>query len=371
MAKTKARSRKTASAARPKPAARRTSARPPLAGVRVIDLTRVLAGPVLRHVAGRHGRGGDQDRGARQGRRHARLAALRERRGDLLPLGQPQQEEPHAEHEGARGAGDPPQAAGLGRRGAGELPARHHGAPRLRLRGAPEGQPEARLLLDLGLRRERPRGAPARLRPDRAGRVRRHGHHRLPRRPAGQGGQLDRRPGRGHGRRAGHHAGAAEPREDRARAEGRDRHARRDGLAAHLSGRALPERGRPPRPARQRAPVHRAVRGLQGAGRLHHAGRRQQLAVGPHVPGARPRGSHQGSALRHRGQPRDQPEDPGAAPQRDPGRASRGRVARAAGQGGRARRAHQVGGRGVRERASQGAGHDGLAAASRRRGRSR
>jgi len=45
VAKTKPRSRKTALAARPKPGARRTSARPPLAGVRVIDLTRVLAGP--------------------------------------------------------------------------------------------------------------------------------------------------------------------------------------------------------------------------------------------------------------------------------------------------------------------------------------
>ena len=45
MAKTSARSRKTALASRAKPAARRTSVRPPLAGVRVIDLTRVLAGP--------------------------------------------------------------------------------------------------------------------------------------------------------------------------------------------------------------------------------------------------------------------------------------------------------------------------------------
>jgi crotonobetainyl-CoA:carnitine CoA-transferase CaiB-like acyl-CoA transferase len=45
VAKTRPRSRRTPAAARPKRAARRPSGRPPLAGVRVIDLTRVLAGP--------------------------------------------------------------------------------------------------------------------------------------------------------------------------------------------------------------------------------------------------------------------------------------------------------------------------------------
>ena len=79
-----------------------------------------------------------------------------------------------------------------GRRRAGELPPRHDGAARLRLRHAAAGQSPPRLLLDLGLRRERPRVDRPGLRPHRPGRVGRHGPHGLPRRPARQGGQLDR-----------------------------------------------------------------------------------------------------------------------------------------------------------------------------------
>ena len=116
-------------------------------------------GAVLRHGAGRHGRGGHQDRGARQGRRHAGLAALRGRRGHLLHGGQPQQEEPHPQPQGAGRAGHPARPHRAGRRGARELPPGHDGAPRLRLRGPPQDEPAAHLLLDLRLRRERPGGA--------------------------------------------------------------------------------------------------------------------------------------------------------------------------------------------------------------------
>ena len=173
---------------------------------------------------------------------------------------------------------------------------------------APEGQSTPRLLLDLGLRRERPRVAPARLRPHRAGRVGGHGPDGLPGRPARQGRQLDRRSRRRHGRGAGHHARAARARAHGQGTEGRDRDARRDGLAAHVPGRALLERAAAGPRGAATSTLHRAVRGLPGAGRVPHAGRRQQLALGPRVPRASAaRISIQGSALRHRGQPGDQP----------------------------------------------------------------
>ena len=64
----------------------------PLAGVRVVDLSRVLAGPVLHDGARRPRRGRGQGRAARGRRRDALLGpALRGRRGRLLPVGQPRQ----------------------------------------------------------------------------------------------------------------------------------------------------------------------------------------------------------------------------------------------------------------------------------------
>ncbi len=364
MAKTKTRSRKTASAARPKPAARRTSARPPLAGVRVIDLTRVLAGPFCAMSLG--------DMGA-----------------EVIKIEEP--------GKGDDTRGWPPFVSGE----ATYFLSVNRNKKSLTLNmKAPEGQEILRKLLasaDVVLENFRP------------GTMERLGFGYAALRKAnpklvycsisgfGESGPEAHRPGYdlivqgesgvmditgfpdGPPVKVGNSIGdlvagmaaaqgitlALLSREKTGRGQ-KVEIGMLDVMASLLTYQAglYLNAGGAPRPARQRAPVHRAVRGLQGAGRLHHAGRRQQLAVGPHVPGARPRGSHQGSALRHRGQPRDEPEGPGAAAQRDPGRAARGRVARAAGQGGRARGAHQVGGRGVRERAPQGAGHDGVAGAS-------
>ena len=136
-------------------------------------------GPLRDDAPGRHGRRGYQGRGAGQGGRHPRLARLRRRRVDLLHERQPRQEEPHARPQGGEGQDHPPEAPRRRRRPARELPPRHARAARLRLGGRPRAEPAPRVRLDLRLRRVGSRGEPARLRPDRAGRVGDHGPHGL------------------------------------------------------------------------------------------------------------------------------------------------------------------------------------------------
>ena len=205
-------------------------------------------------------------------------------------------------------------------------------------------------------------------------RVGRHGHHRLRGRPAGEGGQLDRRPRGRHVGRARHHAGAAA----RASGPGAGRRSRSRMLdvmavAAHLPGRAsTSERGRPPRAPRQRAPVHRALRGLQGADAYltlgvannslwdARAARPWSARISRRIRASTPRPTACRTARRWcrsstRSSARARPTS--GSKRFDAAGVPAGRI--------------KYGGRGVRERASQGAGHDRLAAASRRRARSR
>ena len=138
---------------------RYTGAMAPLDGLRVIDLTRVVAGPVLHDDARRHGRRGPQDRGAEARRRLARLGPVHQGLGQLLPRAQPQQEKRRARSEVARRRGRA-QAAGRNRRRADrELQAGQPGGARVRLRRDVGAQPAADLLLDLGLRPDRSRRA--------------------------------------------------------------------------------------------------------------------------------------------------------------------------------------------------------------------
>ena len=86
---------------------------------------------------------------------------------------QPRREERHAEPEDPGRPRDPAQAGRDGGHLRPEFPPRRGGEERLRLRGAAEGQPEARLYLDLGLRPQRAACRSARHRFDGAG-ARRH-----------------------------------------------------------------------------------------------------------------------------------------------------------------------------------------------------
>ena len=91
------------------------------------------AGRALRlDAAGRHGRRGHQDRGARRRRSDARHGAAvpARRRQRLLPGDQSQQEVGRARSDEARRALGVPRPRREGRHRVGELPSRHHGAAR-------------------------------------------------------------------------------------------------------------------------------------------------------------------------------------------------------------------------------------------------
>ena len=124
--------------------------------------------------------------------------------------------------------------------------------------------------------------------------------------------------------------------------------------------------GRPGRRGNQH-PVHRPLRGVPCAGRLSHARRRQQLALGEGLPRARPRGPRARSALRYRGQPREQSRRARSALQRAPERPARRGMASAPRSGRGTRRQDQDRGRGLREPTPQGARHGGQAPPSQGR----
>ncbi len=156
----------------------------PLEGIRVLDLSRLLAGRLLLAAARRLRRGRAEGRGHRHGRLHPLVPALRRGRGGqrqvrAVPGAQPQQA---LDPPGPQARAGPRGAAGArarARRRARVLPPGRARPPRRRLRAHARGQPRDRLLRDL------------RLRPDRAQARRRRARHELPR---------PRRPARAHRR---------------------------------------------------------------------------------------------------------------------------------------------------------------------------
>ena len=188
----------------------------PLAGVRVLDLSRVLAGPWCAMALGdlgaevikveHPGRGDDtRDWGLRVGNTETAYfnSANRNKRSVAIDL------------QTARGPGDRARAGEEERRADPELQVRRHRQARPGLRGAARAQPGPGLLLDLRLRPHRPRGRAPRLRPGGAGRGRPDGAQRRGRPAAAEVRRGRGRPVHRHVRGAGHPRGPVRPPEDR------------------------------------------------------------------------------------------------------------------------------------------------------------
>ena len=191
----------------------------PLAGVRVLDLSRVLAGPYCSMLLADLGAdvikverpgAGDPTRAwgppFRDGESAYYLCVNRGKRSVTIDLGDP---------AGRRGRQAPRARR---RRRPRELPPGRRGPPRPRLRGALGRAAAARLHVDRRLRARERRRAPPGLRLRDPGRGRRHVDHGRARRPAAQGRRRDRGHHDGHVRVDRDARGAAQRRARRAAA---------------------------------------------------------------------------------------------------------------------------------------------------------
>ncbi len=243
-----ARKKPTSARAKPRAGARAKASGPkrrtsvaagPLAGITVVDLTRILSGPYCtmmlcdlgaRVIKVERPGSGDDARaiGPFTAAGSAYFASVnRGKESVALDL----------KHAADRASFE--RLVDARRRAGRKFPAGHDGEARLRLEARAQALAEARLRERLRLRRHGPASHAAGVRHRRAGDGRNHEHHGRAGREADARRQLDRRHRRGHVRGDRHDRRAAPAPRDRARRARRRRDARCAGRAARECHRAL------------------------------------------------------------------------------------------------------------------------------------
>src|SRR6266446_2538195 len=190
----------------------------------------------------------------------------------LLPLHQPQQEEPHPRLQGRAGPRDLPQADPRGGCAGGELSRDGDGSRRAQLGHPDPVEPALDLRPALRLRLRRPVSREGRLRPDRPGHGRHHARHRRAGRSPHLGGAADLRPRHRHVGRPGRAGRALRAAAHRPGSEDRVLAARDRGRLLLLDQRGLAGRPRGAGADGLAPPPERALSALRDQGRLHKDG---------------------------------------------------------------------------------------------------